>query len=125
MRLSQQLVLFVLAAAVLPLAGVGFWLLKQSEAELSARLAAAQRAQAQAAAEAAGYRLSGALNALESSAGLIDWATASPDEISGGLGLLASQSDLVSAVALVDDSRDDVPEPMPGGDGHAPFDENA
>ncbi|MFT3835432.1 MAG: hypothetical protein QM723_00345 [Myxococcaceae bacterium] len=81
MRLSQQLVLFVLAAAVLPLAVVGFWLLKQSEAELSARLAASQRAQAQAAAEAAGYRLSGALNALESSAGLIDWATASPEEI--------------------------------------------
>jgi signal transduction histidine kinase len=123
MRLSQQLVLFVLAAAVLPLAMVGFWLLKQSEAELTIRLAAAQRAQAQAAAEAAGYRLSGALNALQSSAGLITWATASPDEISGGLGLLGSQSDLVSGIALVDPNRDDVPPPMSGGEGHATFDE--
>ena len=38
MRLSQQLILFMLAAAVLPLSGVGFWLLQRSESELLVRL---------------------------------------------------------------------------------------
>ena len=38
MKLYQQLILFALAATVLPLAIVGFYVLRQSEAELSRRI---------------------------------------------------------------------------------------
>ncbi|MCC6336975.1 MAG: HAMP domain-containing histidine kinase [Myxococcales bacterium] len=105
MRLSQKLVLFVLAAAVIPLAVGGFWVLKQAEVELSARLEREQRALAAASAEAAGTQLSAALDGLAQAASLIDWKGASADEAAGGLRLLAGQSTLVVAVALVDPSR--------------------
>lgn len=105
MRLSQKLVLFVLAAAVAPLALGGFWVLKNAETELAARLEREQRALAAASAEAAGTQLSFALDGLAQAAVLIDWKAASAEEAYGGLRLLAGQSSLLVAAALVDPSR--------------------
>ncbi|MBS1148411.1 MAG: Sensor histidine kinase [Myxococcaceae bacterium] len=122
MRLSQQLILFMLAAAVLPLSGVGFWLLQRSEAELSVRLEHEQRGVAEAAAEGAAAQLMGAINGISSSAGLIDWRSVSAEEARGGLQLLAAQSELIAAVALVDPRRAEAPDPVPGGEGHPAFD---
>ncbi|MEW5739193.1 MAG: HAMP domain-containing sensor histidine kinase [Myxococcota bacterium] len=110
MRLSQKLVLFVLAAALGPLSVGGFWVLKQAEVELSARLDREQRALAAASAEAAGTQISAALDGLAQSASLIDWKAASTEEAAGGLRLLAGQSPLVVAAALVDPTR---PQPVP------------
>ncbi len=108
MRLSQKLLLFVLAAAVLPLSLAGFWLLREAERELSARLEREQRALASAAAEATGTQLAASLESLAQSASLIDWAHVSAAEAEGGLRLLASQSPVVVAATLVDPSRPEV-----------------
>ncbi len=121
MRLSQQLILFMLAAAVLPLSGVGFWLLQRSETELSRRLAHEQRAVAEAAAEAAAAQLMVPINGIAGSAALIDWRSVNAEEARGGLQLLAAQSELIAGVALVDSTRDAVA-PVPGGEGHPTFD---
>ena len=43
LKLSQKLLLFVLAAAVVPLAFAGFWLLREAERELAVRLEREQR----------------------------------------------------------------------------------
>jgi signal transduction histidine kinase len=118
-RLSQKLVLFVLAAAVLPLALGGFWVLKSAEAELAARLEREQRALAAAAAEAAGTQLSFALDGLAQAALLIDWKAASAEEASGGLRLLAGQSALVVAAALVDPARAEAVPLLAGLEGRA------
>jgi len=113
-RLSQKLVLFVLAAAIAPLSLGGFWLLRSAEVELAARLEREQRALAAAAAEAAGTQVSGALDGLAQAATLIDWQKASADEAQGGLRLLAGQSALLVAAALVDPPRAE-PVPMLAG----------
>ncbi len=122
MRLSQQLILFMLAAAVLPLSGVGFWLLQRSEAELSVRLEHEQRAVAEAAAEGAAAQLMGALNGISTSAGLFDWRTISADEASGGLRLLLAQSELIAAVGLHDPARPAPLAPARGDATHPAFD---
>jgi len=105
LRLSQKLLLFVLAAAVIPLAFAGFWLLREAERELAARLEREQRALAAAAAEATGTQLAVSLESLAQSALLIDWPNVTADEAAGGLRLLASQSSVVVAGTLVDPSR--------------------
>ncbi|MFY1829357.1 sensor histidine kinase [Myxococcus fulvus] len=102
MRLYQQLVLFMLAATVLPLAAVGFLLLSRAEAELAARIDAEQRTQAAAAAEAVGSTLMEVVDALARSAELIDWQAATEAETVGGLRLLYGQSQAVSAVLKLD-----------------------
>jgi len=102
MRLYQQLVLFMLAATVLPLAAVGFLLLSRAEAELAARIDAEQRAQASAAAEAVGAAMMEVVEALARSAELIDWQAASDAETLGALRLLYGQSPAVSAVLKLD-----------------------
>ena len=102
MRLYQQLVLFMLAATVLPLAAVGFLLLSRAEAELAHRIDAEQRAQATATAEAVGASLMEVVDALARSAELIDWESASDAETVGGLRLLYGQSLAVSAVLKLD-----------------------
>ncbi len=112
----------MVAAAVLPLSAVGFWLLQRSEAELSVRLEHEQRAVAEAAAEAAAAQLMGAINGISISAGLIDWRSVSAEEARGGLQLLAAQSELIAAVALVDPKRGTAIEPVEGGKDHPPFD---
>lgn len=105
MRLSQKLLLFVLAAAVVPLALAGAWLLRQAENELSARLEREQRALAAATAEAAGLQLGATLESLAQSALLIDWGRVSEAEAEGGLRLLAGQAPMVAAATLVAPSR--------------------
>ena len=100
MRLSQKLLLFVLAAAVVPLAFAGFWLLREAERELGTRLEREQRALAVAAAESAGTQLASSLESLAQSAALIEWTKVSPEEAVGGLQLLASQSPAVVTAAL-------------------------
>ncbi len=105
LRLSQKLLLFVLAAAVLPLSFAGFWLLREAERELAWRLEREQRALASAAAEATGTQLALSLESLAQSATLIDWPKVSAAEAEGGLRLLASQSPVVVAATLVDPSR--------------------
>ncbi|MHB8874441.1 MAG: sensor histidine kinase [Myxococcaceae bacterium] len=123
MRLYQQLVLFMLAATVLPLAIVGFWLLRQSEAELSRRIGAEQRALADAAAETSAAQMMGAVNALSRSAELVQWSGLSPEEAHGALSLLYQQSALVSAVLLTGLPGDGEPVfQAAGGGGHPPFD---
>ncbi len=105
LRLSQKLLLFVLAAAVIPLAFAGFWLLREAERELASRLEREQRALAAAAAEATGTQLAVSLESLAQSALLIDWPNVTADEAAGGLRLLASQASVVVAGTLVDPSR--------------------
>src|SRR5437868_1141086 len=107
MRLSQKLILFVLAAAILPLTGVGFWLLSVSERELSLRLDREQAAVATSGADAASAKLLGAINALAISAGLFEWPAFTPAEVEGGLKLLYAQSELVAGVAYVDPAKKD------------------
>ncbi len=102
MRLYQQLVLFMLAATVLPLAAVGFLLLSRAEAELAHRIDAEQRAQAAATAEAVGASLMEVVDALARSAELIHWESATDAETVGGLRLLYGQSPAVSAVLKLD-----------------------
>ncbi len=109
MKLSQKLLLFVLAAAVVPLAFAGFWLLREAERELAVRLEREQRALAAAAAEAAGTQLASSLESLAQSALLIDWSAVSAAEAEGGLQLLASQSPVVVAAALHAPSRKTAP----------------
>src|SRR5687768_9148851 len=101
MRLYQQLILFMLAATVLPLALLGFWLLRESERALATRIAGEQRAHAQAAAETAGKALLDTVDAIARSAEMFDWSRTSASEVRGGLSLLYQQSNAVSAVVML------------------------
>jgi signal transduction histidine kinase len=104
-RLSEKLILFVLTAAIVPLTLVAFGLLRQSERELTVRITEQQRAVAIAAAEEVGAEIMAAINALATSSAVIDWRSASPEEVEGGLKLLYAQSELIAAVALADATR--------------------
>ncbi|MCY1022163.1 sensor histidine kinase [Pyxidicoccus sp. MSG2] len=124
MRLYQQLVLFMLAATVLPLAAVGFLLLSRAEAELAARIDAEQRSQASATAEAVGTSLMEVVDALARSAELFDWQAATDAETAGGLRLLYGQSPTVSAVLKLDAEGRPVGTPVfraQAADGHPAF----
>jgi two-component system, NtrC family, sensor kinase len=102
MRLYQQLILFMLAATVLPLAVVGFMLLARAEARLAERIAAEQRTLATATAELVAAELMKTVDALARSAESIPWEQATPEELRGGLSLLYGQSPAVSAVLHLD-----------------------
>ncbi|OJH37049.1 sensor histidine kinase [Cystobacter ferrugineus] len=102
MRLYQQLVLFMLAATVLPLVAVGFSLLSEAESELTRRIVSEQGLIAETTAEALSGELMKTAEALGRSAGLIDWEHVTPAEFEGGLRLLYGQSYAVSAVLVVD-----------------------
>ena len=102
MRLYQQLILFMLAATVLPLAVVGFMLLARAEAQLAERIAAEQRTVAAATAELVAAELMKTVDALARSAEAIPWEQATPEEFRGGLSLLYGQSSAVSAVLHLD-----------------------
>ncbi len=104
MRLYQQLVLFMLAATVLPLALVGFLLLRGAEREVSERIAREQRASASLLAELSGEQLLGAIDSIARAAEAFDWTAATAEERAGGLRLLYQQSSLVAAVLLADGS---------------------
>ncbi|WNG46552.1 HAMP domain-containing protein [Archangium minus] len=102
MRLYQQLILFMLAATVLPLAAVGFMLLSRAEAELTERIVSEQRVLAEATAESVSVELMKTVDALARSAELFNWESITPEEFQGGLQLLYGQSPAVSAVLHLD-----------------------
>jgi len=125
MRLYQQLVLFMLAATVLPLALLGFWLLRESERELGLRIAAGQRAQAQEAAASSGKAVLDSVEAIARSAELFDWSRTSASEVRGGLSLLYQQSPAIAAVVLLSPEGSVVEGPVylrEGEGGHPGFD---
>ncbi|MFY0566405.1 ATP-binding protein [Archangium lansingense] len=102
MRLYQQLILFMLAATVLPLAVVGFLLLSRAEAELTGRIVSEQHVIAETTAESASAELMKTVDALARSAELFNWESITPEEFQGGLQLLYGQSPAVSAVMHLD-----------------------
>ena len=102
MRLYQQLVLFMLAATVLPLAAVGFALLHRAERELVWRIDSRQHVVAESTADSVSVELMKTVDALARSAELFDWQGISPEEFQGGLRLLYGQSPAVSAVLRLD-----------------------
>jgi len=118
----------MLAATVLPLAVVGFWLLRGAEAEIGHRIAAEQQARAAGASEAVATSLLGTVESIARSAEIFDWASATDPEREGGMKLLYSQSEAVSAVALVDPGANPLVPPVFAGDGrgsHPPFSSSA
>ncbi len=104
MRLYQKLVLFMLAAAVGPVAVVGFSLLASAESELRARIGAQQAATAAAAAQQAGRDIDEGVETLVRAAGPIRWRELDPQERAGALRLLLQQSRHFSAAVLLDSS---------------------
>ncbi len=101
MRLYQQLVLFMLAATVLPLALLGFYLLRASEEELARRIGSEQRARASAAATDAAASILEPVDALSRSTDAFDWSRLGASELKGALSLVYQQAPGVSAVVLV------------------------
>ena len=102
MKLYQQLILFMLAATVLPVAAVGFLLLARAEAALAGRIDAEQRLVAETTADSASLELMKTVEALARSVELFDWERISPEELEGGLRLLYGQSPAISAVLHLD-----------------------
>ena len=85
MKLYQQLILFMLAATVLPLAAVGFSLLSRAEMELTGRIVSEQKFIARATAEGVAGELAKTMGALQRTAQLFDWRSVSAAEFQGGL----------------------------------------
>ncbi len=102
MRLSQKLILFVLLAAVAPLSLSGFWLLRQAEEQLSAHLAREQQAVVSGAADGASAALLQSIDAVAQAAVLIDWPSATPEEVQGGLALIRGQARLAVGALYLD-----------------------
>jgi CO dehydrogenase/acetyl-CoA synthase epsilon subunit len=92
MRLYQQLILFMLAATVLPLAVVGFLLLSRAEAELTQRIAGEQRTLAVATAESVANTLIRTVDAMAVVVETIPWDGLDEKETDGALKLVFSQS---------------------------------
>ncbi|MDC0708135.1 ATP-binding protein [Stigmatella sp. ncwal1] len=125
MRLYQQLVLFMLAATVLPLAAVGFLVLSRAEKELAERISAEQRALATATAEGVSTELMETVDSVARVAELIDWQSATEEEARGALALLYNQSSALSAVLRLDAEGRPQGQPVfqaEGGGGHPAFD---
>ncbi|MGQ0507062.1 MAG: sensor histidine kinase, partial [Myxococcaceae bacterium] len=106
MRLYQQLVLFMLAATVLPLALLGFYLLRASEEELATRIGAEQRARATAVATQSAAAILDPVDAVTRATDTIEWGALSSDELKGALSLVYQQAPAASAVVLVGPSGD-------------------
>jgi two-component system NtrC family sensor kinase len=128
MKLYQQLILFMLAATVLPLAVVGFLLLSRAEAELSERISAEQRALAVATAESVDASLMKTVDAMALVVESWDWSGLNDEELHGALSLVYRQSSTVSAVlrlspqgellgrAVYSEKGEDGPDGHPGFD---------
>src|SRR4051812_33472802 len=105
MKLYQQLILFMLAATVLPLAVVGFLLLRGAEAEIARRITSEQQARATGSAEAVSTELLGAVESIAHSAEQfnVDWTADDAGEVRDSLlKLLYQRWESVSAVEMVD-----------------------
>jgi C4-dicarboxylate-specific signal transduction histidine kinase len=125
MKLYQQLILFMLAATVLPLALVGFLLLSRAERELAERIDAEQRVQAVAMAEGVASTLMKTVDAMALAAESIDWENLTEDEAMGALSLVFRQSTAVSAVMRLDADGRMVGRPVfypQEAEGHPSFD---
>ncbi len=105
MKLYQQLILFMLAATVLPLAVVGFLLLSSAEKELAERIAAEQRALAVSTAESVDASLMKTVDAMAFLVEFLQWDSLTEAEIDGALKLIYSQSSAVSAVLRLEPRR--------------------
>ncbi|KFE69338.1 sensor histidine kinase [Hyalangium minutum] len=112
MKLYQQLILFMLAATVLPLAVVGFYLLSSSEAELVRRISSEQRALAEASAESVGSTLMKTVDAMALVAESLEWDGLNDDEARGALTLIFRQSNAVSAVMRLDSAGKPLGQPV-------------
>jgi two-component system NtrC family sensor kinase len=126
MKLYQQLILFMLAATVLPLAVVGFLLLSRAEAELASRIAGEQRTLAVATAESVASTLMRTVDAMALVAESIDWEALNEEEARGALTLIFRQSSAVSAVMRLDAAGKRLGQPVffpREEDGHPGFDE--
>jgi two-component system NtrC family sensor kinase len=125
MRLYQQLLLFMVAATVLPLAVVGFLLLSRAEAELAGRIAGEQRALAAATAESVASTLMKTVDAMARVAESFEWEGLNDEEARGALSLIFGQSSAVSAVLRLDAAGQPVGQPVfyaEARDGHPSFD---
>ena len=98
MKLYQQLILFMLAVTVLPLAVVGFLLLSRAEAELAERISAEQRALAVATSESVEASLRKTVDAMALVVQSVRWHELNDEELEGALSLVYLQSSAVSAV---------------------------
>jgi two-component system NtrC family sensor kinase len=124
MKLYQQLILFMLAATVLPLAVVGFLLLSRAEAELTSRIDGEHRTLAVATAESVASTLKRTVDAMAVVVETIPWDGLDDKETRGALRLVFSQSSAVSAVMRLDASGKILGEPVfdPDESGHPRFD---
>ncbi|WP_224360723.1 sensor histidine kinase [Hyalangium versicolor] len=125
MKLYQQLILFMLAATVLPLAIVGFLLLSRAEAELASRIAVEQRTLAAATAETVASTLMKTVDAMALVAESIDWEGLNEEEARGALTLVFRQSTAVSAVMRLDSAGHPLGKPVfytREEEGHPSFD---
>jgi two-component system NtrC family sensor kinase len=102
MGLYQKLVLFMIAAAVAPVAVVGFSLLSSAERELEARIGAQQATAAAAAAQRAARDVEDAVETLVRAASPIGWRELSPEERQGALRLVLGQSRHFALAGLFD-----------------------
>ncbi len=108
MKLYRKLLLFTLAAAVLPLGAVGFHLLARAEAALRQRIEEQQLQAARAAAELAWRDLEAIIGGLEGLARTWSPSRLRPPELEGFLRVLLRSSRQVRA-AVVLDERDAMP----------------
>jgi two-component system, NtrC family, sensor kinase len=125
MKLYQQLILFMLAATVLPLAVVGFLLLARAEAELADRVASEQRALAAGTADSVATTLMKAVDDMARLAESIEWKGLSEEDSRRALALILRQSSSVSAVMRVDAAGKLLGKPVfheKDSDGHPSFD---
>jgi len=100
--LARRLMLFALAAAVLPLVGVAFAVLSRSEQALATRVAEAQAASARATAEGIARDLDAAQDQLGRVVEAWDPSRLDERELRGFLAMLTSQVGGASASATVD-----------------------
>jgi len=127
MKLYQQLILFMLAATVLPLAVVGFLLLSRAEAELTYRIAGEHRTLAVATAESVASTLMKTVDAMAVAVeSMPEWDGFNEEEARGALALIFRQSTAVSAVMRLDASGKPMGQAVffsQEAEGHPGFDE--
>ncbi len=119
MSLYQKLLLFALAAAVLPVSGVGFALLSGAEAALTERIRAAQVAAARTHAAEVGRFVDAVTGTLRRAAGYFRLEGAGDEELTGAVRLLYRASPDVAIAALVDGQGRPLVDPAFEPDPHA------
>jgi two-component system NtrC family sensor kinase len=126
LKLYRKLLLFLLAAAVLPLVAVGFVLLARAERALSSRIADQQLATARALGELVGGDLDALLDDVSGPLRTWSFSKLSEAELRGVLQVLCRQSPHIQAAALVDGRGAPVVPPVSSTEaspipGHAPL----